>query len=35
LSRQIQRRPTPIATTALPFLVRVDPEGATTVRLLA
>ena len=34
LSRPTPRQPTPITTTALPFIVRVGPEGAMSVRLV-
>jgi hypothetical protein len=34
LSRPTLRLPTPIKTTALPFMLRVDPEGATEVGLI-
>jgi hypothetical protein len=33
LSRPTPWRQTPIATTALPFTIRFDPEGAISVRL--
>jgi hypothetical protein len=35
LSRPTLRRRTPIATTALSFMVRLDSEGAVRVRLTA
>jgi hypothetical protein len=35
LSRQFPCRPTSIATTALPFMVRVGPEAAVSVRMVA
>jgi hypothetical protein len=35
LSQPTACRPTPIATTALPFTVRLDTEGTMNVRLLA
>jgi hypothetical protein len=35
LSRPTLRRPTPITTTALPFSIRFDQEGAMEVRLVA
>jgi hypothetical protein len=35
LSRPTLPRRTPIATTALPFVVRVGPEGAVSVRMVA
>jgi hypothetical protein len=35
LPRPTARRPTPIATTALPFSVRLGPEGAMEMRLMA
>ncbi len=35
LSRPTACRSTPIRTTALSFMVRVDPEGAVSVRLVA
>jgi hypothetical protein len=33
LSRPTQRRSTPIATTALPFMIRLDPECAMEMRI--
>jgi hypothetical protein len=35
LSRPTACRSTPLTTTALPFLVRLDPEGAAKKRLTA
>jgi hypothetical protein len=35
LSQPTLRRSTPITTTALSLIVRVDPEGAVSVRLVA
>ncbi len=35
LSLPAERRRTSIATTALPFMVCLDPEGAMEVRLIA